>query len=130
MMSWNWISGGAASFLDQINLEFQSKRKELVERMIWGCWALWCERNHRVWQGVPSSVQRIIQRAEASVIVWKEVQGARIVRGQRGYQAVVAWRRPHPGKLKLNVDDVVRPGCCGVGWCLRDDTDRFVAGVA
>ncbi|CAH9141428.1 unnamed protein product [Cuscuta epithymum] len=40
------------------------------------------------------------------------------------------WRRLAPGRLKLNVDAAIRPDHCGLGWCLRDEEDNFVAGKA
>ncbi|CAH9104127.1 unnamed protein product, partial [Cuscuta europaea] len=129
-MSWKWTEGTVLPFVEQINLEFRNRRKETLEKLVWGCWALWCERNQRVWQGKSSSMQQIIHRAQSMVDGWSQAQAARRVKVQRELSAASSWCRPAAGKMKLNVDAAVRTNGCGLGWCVRDDRGRFVAGAA
>ncbi|CAH9075972.1 unnamed protein product [Cuscuta epithymum] len=126
----SWTSYGGDNFMEQLKIEFQSRRKESLEVLIGGCWALWCERNRRVWQRVSSSAKVFMDRAHYFISGWKQAQ---FEKGRRPAAVAVAptnWRRPAPGRLKLNVDAAVRSDRCGLGWCLRDEDGNFVAGTA
>ncbi|CAH9067568.1 unnamed protein product [Cuscuta epithymum] len=103
-----WSAGNGLPFLEQINKEFQSKRKEALEVLVWGCWAIWCERNHRVWQGLFSSARQLTFRAQALVDGWKQAQQPRSTWQQQAQQGSLSWRKPTHGMLKLNVDAAVR----------------------
>ncbi|CAH9101996.1 unnamed protein product [Cuscuta europaea] len=72
-------------------------------------------------------------KTEAFVMGWVQAQAARLEgssAGKNGQQAAASWCHPTAGMLKLNVDAAVRDGFCVLGWCLRDDEGKFVAGVA
>ncbi|CAH9097431.1 unnamed protein product [Cuscuta europaea] len=107
-----------------MNLEFQTRRKAALEKMIW------CERNHRVWQGAMSIAQQLFHRAGALVDGWSRAQAIQRNKVQQEFSPATVWCRPTTGKLKLNVDAAVRPNTCGLSWCFRDENGSFIAGAA
>ncbi|CAH9118034.1 unnamed protein product [Cuscuta europaea] len=73
-LRWHWSSRADSPFIEQVNGEFRWKKQEDIEVLMWGCWALWNERNLRVWEGKMYSLQQIISRARTTVDGWKQVQ--------------------------------------------------------
>ncbi|CAH9122326.1 unnamed protein product [Cuscuta epithymum] len=106
------------------------RRKEDLAKLIWGCWAIWGERNCRVWQQASSPVCQFMLKAEAFVTGWAQAQTARREGRLAGQRMTASWCCPAAGMVKLNVDAAVRTGYCGLGWCLRDEEGKFVAGAA
>ncbi|CAH9108010.1 unnamed protein product [Cuscuta europaea] len=69
-------------------------------------------------------------KAEAFVTGWSQAQAARREGSLTGQRMAVSWCRPAAGMMKLNVDAAVCTGYCGLGWCLRVEEGKFVAGAA
>ncbi|CAH9146819.1 unnamed protein product [Cuscuta epithymum] len=131
-LQWQWRSMEDGSFVDQVCEEFREKKKEDLEQLVWGCWALWSERNQRVWQGTTSSARQIVHRTRVLVEGWRQAQ-MQVARGRRAHpvqQGRATWSRSLQGAWKLNVDAGTRANSCGLGWCLRDTEGQFVAGVS
>ncbi|CAH9073106.1 unnamed protein product, partial [Cuscuta epithymum] len=131
-LGWHWLSGDASPLTEQICSEFRRKKQEHLEVLLWGCWALWNERNLRVWEGKSSSLQQFTTRARAFVEGWKQVN-ERAIEGrskQDGRSGIAVWSSPKEGVWKLNVDAAVRKNICGFGWCVRDHGGGFLAGAA
>ncbi|CAH9120177.1 unnamed protein product, partial [Cuscuta epithymum] len=61
---------------------------------------------------------------------WRLVQKTVGEANYSGRATISSWRRPSPGRYKLNVDAAVRDKLCGLGWILRDGYGNFVAGVS
>ncbi|CAH9093766.1 unnamed protein product [Cuscuta europaea] len=69
-VAWSWTDSGASHFLEQVQQEFQLRRKKDLMKMIWGCWGIWCERNRRVWRNTSSLPRQVMLKAEAFVVGW------------------------------------------------------------
>ncbi|CAH9074640.1 unnamed protein product [Cuscuta europaea] len=115
--------------MKQVRMEFQARRREELEKLIWGCWALWCERNQQLWQKSFSSTGQFMMKAQTFVLGWSQAQLARMYGKRDNHRSDSSWRRPAGGRLKPNVDATVKAEKCGFGWCLRDEDGSFVAGA-
>ncbi|CAH9116902.1 unnamed protein product, partial [Cuscuta epithymum] len=129
-VQWKWSTPMESSFSRQLQREFRSKRKEDLSRLIWGCWGIWCERNQRLWQGVYTEANFILQKTKIFVSGWEQAHQVSSKQRGRLLQEGPGWNCPKPGRLKLNVDAAVRVDRCGLGWILRNENGDFVAGVS
>ncbi|CAH9127052.1 unnamed protein product, partial [Cuscuta epithymum] len=123
-----WDVNGAAggNFLHCLELIFQAKKKPELEKVVWGCWGLWEERNRRVWQNKTLNASQVMFSASCFVDGWLFAQ-------QKDQAKVTAlgaqvWRLPKPGWCKMNVDAVRDHTGSWFGWAVRNSSGDFVGG--
>ncbi|CAH9127591.1 unnamed protein product [Cuscuta epithymum] len=96
-VSWKWTTQGGNDFLEQVGKKFHVKRKEDLAKLIWGCWAIWGERNCRVWQQASSPARQFMLKAEAFMTGWAQAQTARREGRLAGLRMVASWCCPAAG---------------------------------
>lgn len=96
-------------------------------------WWIWRWRNDEIFRARSRSLDQKIQWLEQQEIEINSAFSKQRNPGSRLGQSIVAtvaWKRPPPGSLKLNVDGCrsTRDGIAGCGGLLRDHFGRWVGG--
>ncbi|CAN1819319.1 hypothetical protein LINPERHAP1_LOCUS28680 [Linum perenne] len=85
-------------------------------------WAIWRERNDRVWRHRSSTAERVVEGAKEALEDWSNAQVQRQQPSGAGGDRCLKWHPPEEGTLKINVDAAVfmPQHHRGIGLCLRD----------
>ncbi|KAJ1433914.1 Reverse transcriptase zinc-binding domain [Sesbania bispinosa] len=98
-----------------------SQKREFVLMV----WALWKQRNIKVWEGELKSVQDTTWHAKETLEEWEKAhKRPNDMHDTQGW----VWIPPQPNRVKCNVDAALfsEERSFGVGLCLRDDQGRFI----
>ncbi|CAN0915917.1 Putative ribonuclease H protein At1g65750, partial [Linum grandiflorum] len=106
----------------QTGAEFNIQRAAMV------VWAVWRERNERIWNFVASTSNTIIWRAAMDLEDWVEAHKRQSGQGKRTALEFQKWHAPKPGMFKCNVDIATFPDLAahGVGLVMRNMTGQVL----
>ncbi|XP_031099793.1 uncharacterized protein LOC116003991 [Ipomoea triloba] len=116
-------------FLDWFNDCVSRLKSDSLALMATVCWKVWDARNKLVWQNQRSHPSHIVDEAVVFLDAWRTIHNTN---GEENVTTTVhTWKRPHFGKLKLNVDaafDATKKRT-GLGCILRDEEGKFIAAL-
>ncbi|CAN1844985.1 Transposon TX1 uncharacterized 149 kDa protein [Linum perenne] len=91
-------------------------------------WALWKERNDRVWNQTSKPEEVCIRQSTDAVMDWVSMQGRGLCPRRREEGRCDRWHRPPPTYVKINCDAAinVRGQSFGIGVVIRDEEGNLV----
>ncbi|KAL6270249.1 hypothetical protein ACE6H2_027160 [Prunus campanulata] len=124
-----FLDGAEPSLKCLLNRVFDTCSKSRVEQIMILCWALWNERNARVWS---NEKHHPVEIASSAMNLLLEYHSLNFIAKPPSIRRHVRWHKPLPGIVKINVDGAFNPatGKGGVGIVIRDDQGGFLGGRA
>ncbi|CAN0841413.1 Transposon TX1 uncharacterized 149 kDa protein [Linum grandiflorum] len=124
------IKGRSESFVQWLMIVLQEADETRCNLTLAILWAVWRERNARVWKSSAQIASRVVEMAKETVAEWKEAQQ------RRGGQERIPmrsecqrWHPPPENAMKCNVDAAwfLDRGEVGLGACLRDANGELMS---
>ncbi|CAN1157627.1 Putative ribonuclease H protein At1g65750 [Linum perenne] len=113
------------SFQEWIETVLKGATEENLVGITAVVWAIWRERNARVWRQQSTVAGMVVKGAKEALEEWVKAQELRQVRRSGVIsQGCLKWHPPPPGMSKINVDAAVfaTEGLTGIGMCIRDSS--------
>ncbi|CAN1135539.1 Putative ribonuclease H protein At1g65750 [Linum perenne] len=135
-----WLAAGCERIVEQHRNESESFNgwimrviaagdEKLTQTILTTIWAVWKERNERVWSQKASSAAVVINRATETISEWllaQELSGQTTIR--KVNTGCEKWHPPMRSRVKCNVDAAFfeHMGKIGLRACLRDGDRQLI----
>jgi len=129
---WNLIGNtsyqSVGTFLDWLELNFNSLDDLNLCKLISICWKIWEARHDKVWNQLIIPPDAVVSGAITFLLEWQTVNSGSPHHSGRN-TSEDKWIKPQTGWKKLNIDAALDTGNkkFGFGFVLRDDLGKFVA---
>ncbi|CAN1135311.1 hypothetical protein LINPERPRIM_LOCUS15620 [Linum perenne] len=122
------IRDRAESYTDWVLILLEEGRDQLIDLSMAISWAIWKERNERVWSQKASTAQRVVRQAKESVQEWLEARSTPAAAPNPQTAVCSRWHPPIAPDLKCNLDAATFAHLrrTGIGICLRNSLGQLL----